>query len=381
MEKIIVIGANEYQERLIKTATRMGYETHVFAWEDGAVGRESANSFYPISIVEKEQILDIAKKLNPTAICSIASDLAMPTVNYIADKLKLVGNSLFCTKVTTNKYEMRKILSENHLPCPKYQQVKDINDIDNNINFPVIVKPVDRSGSRGIYKVKQLENLEFAIRKSKEVTFENYVLVEEYIEGKEYSVEFISQDGKHYFLQITEKFTTGEPNFIEKGHLAPARISDQIKNQVIQLIEKSLTVLKIDNGASHSEIKIKPNREIVIIEIAGRMGGDFIGSDMVEISTGVDFVKQTINVAINKKVELPVPISNKSIAFVGFIFEQSDTERLIEVQSKYPQIVKEYRMKDSFENVCDSASRNGYYILQINSENLDEILNLLNMEA
>ena len=120
MKKIVIIGANNFQMPLIKKAKELGYETHVFAWKEGAVGAEFADFFYPISIVEKDLILEECKKIKPDAVISVASDLATLTVNYLADKLGLTGNSLECTQISTNKYKMRQAFQANKVSVPKF---------------------------------------------------------------------------------------------------------------------------------------------------------------------------------------------------------------------------------------------------------------------
>lgn len=381
MKKIAIIGANEFQKRLVMKAKDMGIETHVFAWEDGAVAKEIADYFYPISITDKEKIFEVLNAMEVHGVCSIASDLAMPTVNYLAQKLNLKGNSQECTILTTNKYEMRKKLKEEGLPIPEYQLIKEKRDIDyNKTDFPIIVKPIDRSGSRGIQKVMNIEELDEAIKNAKEVSFIENILIEEYIEGKEYSIEAISQNGVHKILQITEKFTSGSPNFIEGAHLSPARIDMDTGKRISQIIEKSLEVLKVENGASHSEIKISPNGDIKIIEIAARMGGDFIGSDMVAISTGFDFLKSVIDVALGQDVSFEFPINEKN-ALVKFLFNKDDIDNLDELKDKYPTIIKDYYVKREIKKVTDSSTRNGYYILEIdNKKQLTEVLNLLDID-
>ena len=380
MKKLIIIGANEFQKRLIDKAKEMGIETHVFAWDKGAVGKSSADYFYPISIIEKEEILKIVQKINPDGICSIASDLAMPTVNYLAQELKLVGNSMHCTEITTNKYLMRNVLLKNNLPCPDYYLINSINDIDiSKLQFPLITKPIDRSGSRGIYKVNNADELFECIRKSKEVSFSEQILVEEYIDGREFSVEFISRNKEHQFLQITEKFTTGEPNFIERGHLAPARLSCELAERIKEIVLKSLIALEISNGASHSEVKINSRGEIKIIEIAARMGGDYIGSDMVYNSIGYDFVKNVINIALNQDID--TTLKNKiSKCFVGFVFDKNDERRFNEVHSIYPESIIEYQINQDFELVSDSSTRNGHYILMLQDNEIEHTFKLLDME-
>lgn len=381
MKKLAIIGANEFQKKLVVKAKDMGIETHVFAWEEGAVAKEVSDFFYPISITDKEKILDILRFIEVNGVCSIASDLAMPTVNYLAEKLGLVGNSEECTILTTNKYEMRKKLKEKGMPIPQFQLIKNELDIDyDKIKFPVIVKPIDRSGSRGIYKVIKIDELKKAIQNAKLVSFTDCILVEEYIDGKEYSIESISQNGKHKILQLTEKFTTGFPNFIESAHLSPARVDDYLKKQIFKIIEKALEALNVQNGAGHSEIKVSEKGDIKIIEIAARMGGDFIGSDMVEISTGFDYVKSVIKVAMGETIDLNYDKCNK-LAFVKFLFDEEDIRKTKDLTIKYPALVKEYYIHPEIRIVSDSSTRNGYCILEINNqEQLEGVLNIFGIE-
>lgn len=381
MKKLAIIGANEFQKKLVLKAREMGIETHVFAWEEGAVAKEMSDYFYPISITDKDKILEVLRLIEVNGVCSIASDLAMPTVNYVAEQLRLVGNSQECTILTTNKYEMRKKLKEKGMPIPEFQLIKKEQDIDyDKINFPVIVKPIDRSGSRGIYKVMSVKELKNAIKNAKEVSFTDNILVEEYIDGKEYSIEAISQNGVHKILQVTEKFTSEAPNFIESAHLSPARVDNDLKQQIFEIIERSLEVLKVKNGASHSELKVLPDGDIKIIEIAARMGGDFIGSDMVEISTGFDFVRSVIKVAIGEDIDFNHSTSDK-LALVKFIFDDEDTKQMHIIKNEYPNVVKECFINPQIKNVTDSSTRNGYCILEMHSEDqLEHVLNIFEMD-
>jgi biotin carboxylase len=102
-------------------------------------------------------------------------------------------------------------------------------------------------------------------------------------------------------LAFTKKYTTGSPNYIEIGHVQPTDISDRRPKKIISVIFRALDALDIQYGASHTEFKILNNGEVGIIEIGARMGGDCIGTDLVQISTGYDYVKMTIDVALGKE--------------------------------------------------------------------------------
>lgn len=363
-KKLVVIGANDFQNQLILKAKEKGMETFVFAWRDGAVGEKTADHFYPISIVEKEEILRECEKIQPDGVISIASDLASVTVNYIAEKLGLTGNGIESSLIATNKYLMRKAFEKRGDPSPRYYCSDELTDeLAAELTFPLIVKPVDRSGSRGICKVESREELAAAIRAAEDVSFEGKAMIEEFVEGQEYSVEFISYRGEHSFLALTKKYTTGAPHFIETGHVEPAPLEEAVLEKVKKVIIHALDTLKIQNGASHSEIKIDDHGEIKIIEIGGRMGGDCIGSDLVKISTGYDFVGMVIDVACGQK-PLFEKICEPATAEIHFIFGKNDMLKLQELQKNSPEIIYRISEIEPFDEheVVDSSTRYGYYI-------------------
>lgn len=365
MTKLAIIGASYLQLPLIEKAKSMGIETHVFAWAANDVGESAADHFYPISIVEKEQILVQCRQIGIDGICSIASDLAMVTVNYVAEEMGLTGNSMRCTMKSTNKHLMRRAFEENHDPSPKSLLVESASDLKNTpLHYPIIVKPTDRSGSRGITKLRDESGLEAAIETAKAQSFEKKALVEEFAEGQEYSVECISWNGQHNFLALTKKFTTGAPHFIETGHLQPAPVSDDILLQVQRVVFHALDSLEIRNGASHSELKISDDGTIRLIEIGGRMGGDFIGSKLVELSTGIDFVRAVIQIALNQEPDLRA-MEKQSAAAVHFVFDDADISVLRRLKEYNP----EYLISESIDEVgtrevVDSSTRFGYYLMR-----------------
>lgn len=337
-KKLAIIGASYLQNPLIQKAKEMGLETHVFAWAANDVGEKTADFFYPISITEKEKILKVCSDLNVDGICSIGSDLAMTTVNYVASKLGLTGNSLECTDKSTNKHLMRLAFEENKDPSPKSIEVNSSDNLSEiEWQYPQIVKPVDRSGSRGICKVDDFKELSEAVFMAIDLSFAKKAVVEEFVTGKEYSVEYISWKGRHYFVALTEKFTTDAPHFIETGHRQPAALPYGDIESIKKIVEHALDSLEIVNGASHSEVKVDTDGRIQIIEIGGRMGGDLIGSDLVPLSTGYDYVKAVIDIALGNEPEKPTGESLRTA-------------------------VIEY---ETDESVTDSSSRKGYRVYTI----------------
>lgn len=370
MKKLAIIGASYLQEPLIEKAKEMGIETHVFAWATDDVGEKSADHFYPISIIEKEDILSKCREIGIDGICSIASDLAAVTVNYVADQMRLVGNSMDCTLKSTNKHLMREAFQTNGDPSPRSFLVSSIEDIqDVELHYPIIVKPTDRSGSRGITKLLTDEGLTEAIEYAKSQGFEQKALVEEFATGQEYSIECVSWKGTHHFLAMTKKYTTGAPHFIETGHLEPAPISDSTLDKVKEIVFHALDSLEITNGASHTELKIAQDGTIAIIEIGGRMGGDFIGSNLVELSTGVDFVKAVIQIAMGEQPDLTENHA-PAVAGVRFVFNKEDADVITKVQNEHPEYIVDKDVQHVGEHeVVDSSTRFGYCLMKASSYN------------
>lgn len=361
MKKIAIIGASYLQLPLVEKAREMGLETHCFAWDDGAICKDYVDFFYPISIIEKEKIFEVCKSIEINGITTIASDVGVSTISFIAEKLGLICNSYSDSLVSTNKYLMRKRFSESMVPCPRYIIANCNNSIIDNLKYPLIVKPTDRSGSRGVRKVENKDSLSDAITRAQNESFCNQAIVEEYITGVEVSVESISWKGEHYILAITDKVTTGNPYFVELEHHQPSVLNENIQEKIKTETIKALNSLNIKYGASHSEFKITENGEVFVIEVGARMGGDFIGSDLVELSTGYDFIKGVIEVALG---QFTTPILQNK-CYTGVFFLCKETEYLFSIiknSARFPEIKKAEITNDELKSIQCSADRSGYFI-------------------
>ncbi|MFK1841078.1 acetyl-CoA carboxylase biotin carboxylase subunit family protein [Bacteroides fragilis] len=212
-KKIAIIGGSYLQLPAVLKAHKLGLEVHCFSWEEGAVCAEYADYFYPISILEKERILSVCREIGVDGVMTIASDVAVITVNYVAKRLGLVSNPEEYSLITTDKYFMRQCFSKNQLPSPRFC-LATIQEYDiAHFSYPLIVKPTDRSGSRGVEKVYSRESVAMAVERACSESFTHTAIIEEYIGGREVSVESISFDGCHYVLAVTDKITTGAPFF------------------------------------------------------------------------------------------------------------------------------------------------------------------------
>ncbi|WP_287828613.1 ATP-grasp domain-containing protein [Bacteroides sp.] len=302
--KLAVIGANTPLLPFFKRINRSLFEIHTFAWDEGAVCKEYSDKFYPISFTQKESILDICREIGINGVTSFSLESAVPTVVYVGSHLGLNVNSDEVLGWNGHKNCMRKILSSAGLLMPKYVLFKNSKKEDiSHLKFPLIIKPADGGGSRGVTLISCINELNSAVEEALKYSRIKEVVVEEYVDGKEFSVEYISYQGKHYYVSITDKTTSEAPHFVELKHHQPTSLNDEQICKVKELVESSLTVLGITNSPSHTELKFNFEGKPVIIEVGPRMGGDRITSDLVEYSTGYDFVNAACLLACGQFVK------------------------------------------------------------------------------
>tara|TARA_B110000908_G_C10255849_1_gene455425 strand:- start:1681 stop:2805 length:1125 start_codon:yes stop_codon:yes gene_type:complete len=363
LKKIAIIGASYLQLPLVKKANSLGHETYCFAYLEGAVCKDYCTKFFPISIVDKEEVLEICRTLKIDAVLSIASDLAVVTVNHIAKELGLIGNPDTSTIRSTHKYTMKNYLSNASLRVAKFALCKTLDDLEQikNFNYPVIVKPVDRSGSLGVSKITSRDTLSEAFETAHFNSISKEVIVEEFISGTEVSVECISQNGIHSILAITDKVTTGAPNFVELEHHQPSQIGQVVQEEIRALIPQALDVLQVQNGASHSELIITSSNQIYINEIGARMGGDFIGSDLVELSTGFDYLAGVLKVSLGEELHFKSSINKCS----GVIYRSEANSLQFDSVEMTENAIKKHEsgLKNKLK-LKKSNDRGNYFIYQ-----------------
>lgn len=363
-KKLAIIGANEAINKLILKAKSLNYETHVFAWKCGDPGEITADFFYPVSIDKKEEIGEMCKQIGIDGVVSVTSDFAVNTVNYVARTNGLVGNSERTDLLARNKYMMRKALQDAGLFVPRFFKVDrgfDVKDIE-EYSYPLIVKPVDRWSSKGVTRINSGADFGTAVEYAMQESLNQEAIVEEFMEGEEYSCECICYDYHYDVLAFTQKLTTGFPHYVETGHIQPADLEEEKKQYISEKIFIALKALDIRYGAAHAEFKIMPNGEIGIIEIGARMGGDCIGTDLVQLSTGYDYLKMVIDVACGNFPEFKRS-KHWSRVQVNYILNMDDYELYMKLEKEGKVISSNDIDQDFGEEIKDSSMRHGYYIV------------------
>lgn len=323
-KKLAIIGSGRMAWVISRNAHEMGIETHCFSNVEPDFIHKEVDKFHNITIFDKDNIAEICKKQNIDGVIA-TTELTIAIAAYVADKLGTSGLPYKVALKITDKYRNRLACSS----VKDFSQIKfwkiDVNDEiePSSYPFPVIVKPTGKGGKRGITVVNKNEELIPAVDFARQHSADDPVIIEQYIsEGKELSVESLSCKGKHYVIQITEKISSGPPHCVELGHHQPADISDDLKDRISKAVCNGLTAIGVDNTSSHTEIKVYGDN-IYAIEFNVRPGGDHIAWPLTELSTGYNFIKGAIQIALGEFKGVNTSSFEHNYAGVYFVTKQT----------------------------------------------------------
>lgn len=298
----MIIGASVLQLPAIIKAKEMGLHVAVVDFNPQAVGIPYADKYYNASTMDEVAVLAAAEDYQPDGIMTLATDMPMRGVAKTSDKLHLHSINYETAVRATDKYDMIKAFKEHNVPSPWFFVVDTLEELrahETDVTFPCIIKPTDNAGSHGVAKVysfqELLDNYEYAHSCSRH----GKVIVEEYLDGPEVSVEVMVVDGVVNILQITDKITTEAPHFVEIGHTQPSRLPVATQEAIRNVAVAACKAIGIDKGPAHVEMKVT-KRGPIMIELGARMGGDNITTHLVPLSTGIDMVSSTIKVALGE---------------------------------------------------------------------------------
>ena len=376
MKKIMILGASILQVPAIEKAIDMGLEVIAVDIDSNALGFKIPDVKKEIiSTIDIESVMSAAKKHNIDAIMTLASDMPIMTVAKVSKKLGLVGVDLDTAIKATNKSKMRESLKSFGVTEPKFYKVDSLDKCIKAVNkikdkgYKCILKPADNSGSRGIVLLPDFneKTINIAYNYSKNNSRNKIVMVEEFMEGPEVSVETISVDGKCNIIQITDKITTGAPYFVEMGHSQPSQLPDSIIDKIKEITIAANKAIGIISGPSHTEIKITQNGP-KIVEIGARLGGDNITTHLTPLSTGVDMVESCIKIALGEKPDIRIKYDKASaIRYLDQSHGRIKSIRGVEEASKLPGIIQISIIhgKDHIINgIKSSSDRVGFVIGQ-----------------
>ena len=323
MRKIMILGASILQFPAIEKAMEMGLGVIAVDINPEAVGFKVPGVMKEvISTIDTPAILEAAKRHEINGILTLASDMPMQSVTIVSHEMGLVGISEDAALKATNKAYMRDALKEAGVPVPMYFRVKGKEEFRSAVEkvrdagYKCIVKPVDNSGSRGVDLLASDADLEKEYDYTVQFSRGGEIVVEEYMEGPEVSVETLAVNGDIHVIQITDKLTTGAPYFVEMGHSQPSQLDKKTQEKIKCVAISANKAIGIQNGPSHTEIKVTKDGP-KIVELGARLGGDCIATHLVPLSTGIDIVECSIRIALGEKPDME-PKWNKGSAIRYF---------------------------------------------------------------
>lgn len=368
-KKMMILGASALQVPAIKKAKELGYQIILVDYDENAVGFALADVKLVVSTLDQEEVYRQALVYEPDVVITSTSDGPVRTAAYVNEKLgKRPDLSYENALCATIKSKMRDRLKECGVPIPNYYAVTDFEEFSravDELNGHCIVKPADNAGSRGVVLLNAADMridtgdgtealVEYVNRRqslgtqaqrlaayaryldetknriyhfSRENSRNGTVMVEEYMEGPEVSVEIMVVEGEPHILAITDKYITPPPYFVELAHCEPSRLGAETQSQIREVAAQAVRAVGIGNAPAHVEVKVTKEGP-KIVELAARLGGDFITSKLVPLSTGIDMVGASVLLATGEKPEL-TPTQKKGAA-IHFIHAKEEQQGVIE---------------------------------------------------
>lgn len=377
---VLVFGVGPLQESIIGRARKKGLYTVGIDPAKDAVCRDAVDAFEVVDGQDYEGTCAVVEKYGIDAIVTAATDKPLVMMARIAEKYGFPFYSVETARWSTDKFLMKQRFMEGDVPCAKGRLVKTIEDTD-DLFFPVIVKPRDNSGSRGVKLCRNREELSASMHEAFEVSKLDTVLVEEYIEGPEYSIEALHYAGKSEVIQFTEKKTTEFPYNVELGHKQPANLSEGQKEAVRRIVARIGRALKFENCPSHTELIIH-ERGIFVIETSPRLGGDYITSTLTPLSTGINLEDKLLQIAFGEDVETDTGRVERASGVHFFCFPKGKVTRIDHKaleEAKHWQGIHSLHLYleegDEVHQITSSLNRYGEFIVEANCrEELDKMM-------
>ena len=365
--KLLIIGAGVLQLPAIMKAREMGLSVAVVDINSAAPGVSFVDKFYQFSTNDIQGVISAAMDFHPDGVMTLATDMPVRSVAAVAEKLGLRAISPIAADKATDKVKMIQCFAEYNVPHPWFEIVsseKEFLNVLSKRGMPFIIKPNDSSGSRGVVLVRDESEAINAYYYSKNISRTGIVLVEEFMQGLEVSVEIVKINGYCHILGVTDKLTTGAPYFVEMGHSQPSLLSDAILSVIKSIAVKAVDAIEIDNSAAHVEI-IVTEEGPKLVEIGARMGGDCITTHLVPLSTGVDMVKVCIDLALGREPDVAIKFTKgAAIRYnVGILMKINGVDEVLNLPNiKHVEIVKQ--KGDIIKPIQCSHDRIGYVIAQ-----------------
>lgn len=318
MKKVLVIGAGFLQRYVIRRAKQLGYYTLAVDGNPNAVGFADADEYAAVNIVDQEAVCAYAREKGVDGVLTAATDYGVLSAAYTARELGLPGISYEAAQRIKNKYQVRKCLFEAKADdtglAYEVSESTDIAALGGNLAYPVMVKPCDGSGSRGASKVEGQAGFAAACRDAMDNSLTRKATVEPFIVGREYGVESYVENGQIHVLAVMQKWMTQPPYYAELGHAVPSGLPADLEEKVIGCVKTAICALELRHGSVNMDILLTQQGSVHIIDIGARMGGNLIGSHIIPMGKGIDYIGNMIRGAVGDPCDFAIKPHAEAVA-------------------------------------------------------------------
>ena len=323
MKKLLMLGGGFLQNFVIKKARDLGCYVYCLDADLNAVGFDSASEYAVINIIDLDACLQYAREKAVDGVLTAATDFSVLTMSYIAQKMGLPGINYASAQLIKNKARVRKCLFDAHADDTGYSyeitSLEEAREMLPKIKFPIMMKPVDGSGSRGASKVEKPEDFEKACEFAMSGSISHKAVAEPFVVGREYGVESFVENGVIHILAVMQKDMTLPPYYAELGHAIPSGLPVDVENRIKECVRKALVAMGVNHGSVNMDILVSDDYSVHIVDVGARMGGNLIGSHIIPIGTGIDYMGNMIKAAVGDKtnwnpVSNPQPVATKLLA-------------------------------------------------------------------
>ncbi|MEZ5044603.1 MAG: ATP-grasp domain-containing protein [Saprospiraceae bacterium] len=398
MEKrILVFGAGDNQHLLIKACKELGYFTVATDPNANAPGRAEADVFAVLPPKDFEGHCDLIERerIGGIVTCQMENPLLM--MAELAQKYGFLFPEPAVIHRARNKYLMKQAFLQHGVPCAKGIKIDGLQQLEaldlSEWQFPLIIKPVDSFSSRGVYRAETRAALLDHYTETARFSSSDQVLVEEFLEGPEVSVEGVVFNGEAAIIQVTDKVITPYPHTVELAHFQPTSLSAAVCDAIGGVVKSAIAALGMDHTGFHAELKLTQQGP-KMIEIGARLGGDYISSYLTQLSTGVDLNRAIAQIAMGDQPDLKIAYHRFSgIQYVNWdAGKKVKAVQSIELFLKKPQVAYAdifVKPGDILPQITESSLRHSFFItsgtdrneLLVNIERLSkELSDLLILE-
>ncbi len=332
MKKLMIMGAGIYQVPLIEKAKKMGIYTIAVSIPGNYPGFAVADQCCYENTVDYERILEVAKREKIDGIVTAGTDVAVITIGKVCDELGLTGLSFEAAKIASNKILMKKKYEEYGVRTARFREVSfedDIYEKTEGLNFPLIFKAVDTSGSRGIIRVNSREEFEPARALVKANTRTDFFIVEEFIEGEEFGAQAFVYRGEVKFILPHGDYVFQGDTGVPVGHFAPYALAPEIVEDTKAQLTKAIEAMGLDNCAINADFILKDGKTYVL-ELGGRSGATCL-AELVSIYYGFDYYEKLIQAALGEDVEFP---QERAVANASMLLRSDRDGRITSIENR-----------------------------------------------